>query len=279
MLKGIKKVTVSATAIIASLILIASPSILTRGAFAQSPSNDDFDSATVVPSLPFSDSVNIEEATTAADDPQCSGNDHTVWYTFTPSEDVSVMANTFGSDYDTTLSVYTGSRGSLEQIACNDDFQDIRSLIVFNAIAGQTYYFMVGRYPDTVNGNLVFNVEVAPPPYDVEANINPTGNVKPKTGEVTVSGTVSCSEDSDLLLFGVATQRAGRVNIQGFFGSESVSCAGGQEPTPWSFTFEGRNGIFVAGRASVTVDVFGCGAITCDQDEVSRTVRLTGGSK
>ena len=90
-------------------------------AVAAPPANDDFDSATVIGSFPFSDSLNTTEATTASDDPFCAGNGPTVWYSFTPPSDVSLDANTFGSDYDTTISVYTGSRDSLTEVACNDD--------------------------------------------------------------------------------------------------------------------------------------------------------------
>ena len=52
--------------------------------------------------------------------PDCSGREPTVWYAFRPSAAVRVEANTFGSDYDTTLSVYTGARGDLAQLACDD---------------------------------------------------------------------------------------------------------------------------------------------------------------
>jgi hypothetical protein len=48
---------------------------------------------------------------------------------------MGIEANTFGSDYDTTLSVYTGSRGALTQIACNDDADLLQSLVRFNATA------------------------------------------------------------------------------------------------------------------------------------------------
>jgi hypothetical protein len=75
-------------------------------ALAAPPANDDFGSATIVPEpLPFSDAINTSEATTAVDDPDCVGNGPTVWYTFTPSQDMPVRAATIGSDYDTTLSV------------------------------------------------------------------------------------------------------------------------------------------------------------------------------
>jgi hypothetical protein len=276
MQEGIKKATVLATAFIVALILIA-PAILTTGAFAQPPSNDDFDNATLIPSLPFSDSINTEEATRAADDPECGGNDdHTVWYRFTPDQDVSVQANTRGSDYPATLSVFTGSRGSLEQIACSAP-NGTAAAIFFDATAGQTYFFMVGSFFGGPGGNLVFNVDIAPPPFDLEVSVNPTGNVNSKSGVVTISGTVLCSEDSDVFFSGDVTQRAGRVTIKGSFPG-FVSCAGGEEPTPWSATLEGENGRFVAGRASVTVLADGCGAETgtCDIDQESRTVQLRG---
>src|SRR3712207_847829 len=109
------------SAILTTALLLIAPAVLTTKVFAQPPNNDDFDSATIISSLPFSNSINTVEATTAADDPFCAGNGHTVWYSFTPDEDGEVNAfleaNTVGSDYDTTLSVYTGSRGNLEQIA------------------------------------------------------------------------------------------------------------------------------------------------------------------
>jgi hypothetical protein len=56
----------------ALVLLAASPAI------AQPPANDDFDNATVVPGLPFTDQLNTTEATTAADDPDCFGQGATV---------------------------------------------------------------------------------------------------------------------------------------------------------------------------------------------------------
>ncbi len=93
--------------LIATMVLIATAA---STAVAAPPANDDFDNATLVPGLPFSDAIDTTDATTAADDPDCAGQGPTVWYAFTPSEDTEVAANTFGSDYDTTLSrVYRDS--------------------------------------------------------------------------------------------------------------------------------------------------------------------------
>lgn len=126
------------------------------------PGNDDIANATVITALPFTDSLDTTDATTAPDDPQCEGNAHTVWYSFTPATDVSIAPNTFGSDYDTTLSAYTGSPGALTQIACNDDFLGLQSRIRFDAAGGTTYFIMVGSFDETDGGDLVLSVGVTP---------------------------------------------------------------------------------------------------------------------
>ena len=39
-----------------------------------------------------------------------------MWYQFTPTEDIRLNANTFGSDYDTGIAVYTGTPGALTSL-------------------------------------------------------------------------------------------------------------------------------------------------------------------
>jgi len=152
------------------LTLMAAAALLVAtapAAFAQAPSNDDFDSATVIATLAFSDSVDTTEATTASDDPDCAGNGHTVWYVFTASAGMTIAANTFGSDYDTTLSVYAGTRGALDQIACNDDSGSLQSRVSFSAASGTSYFLMVGSFFDSPGGQLELSVaELLPPPND-----------------------------------------------------------------------------------------------------------------
>jgi hypothetical protein len=152
------------------LALLAGTALLipvAPAALAAAPPNDDFDDATVIAALPFHQSLDTSDATTAADDPDCAGNGHTVWYAFTPGADMTITANTSGSDFDTTLSAYTGTRGALEQIACNDDSGSLQSRIVFTAAAGTTYFFMVGSFFDSPGGALEIGVaELQPPPND-----------------------------------------------------------------------------------------------------------------
>ena len=132
------------------------------------PANDDFDDAIVVTTPNFTDQLNTSEATTAADDPvpSCAngGRGPTVWYAFTPSAGKRFEINTFGSDYDTDLAIYTGTRGNLTEVACNDDARDkvpgadVQSKVVFDAVAGETYYIMVGAFDSGPGGNLVFHL-------------------------------------------------------------------------------------------------------------------------
>jgi hypothetical protein len=75
---------------------------------------------------------------------------------------VKVQVDTFGSDYSITLSVYTGTRGNLTQIACVDR---LYSVINFTAVGGRTYFFVVGALASSgrPGGDLVFRVQEEPP--------------------------------------------------------------------------------------------------------------------
>src|SRR5215210_1689259 len=264
------------------MLTLMAPAMLTTGAFAQPPSNDDFDSATLIPSLPFSDTFTLAEATTAEDDPRCppTGRANTVWYSFSPNEDVSVQADTVGSEDDATLSVYTGSRGSLGEIACDANTgSGAEPVINFQATAGQTYYFMIGSYDGEAFGNVVFTLYVEgedphtpPPPFDIEVTINPTGTVNPRTGVVTVSGTIECTEPASFGIDGEVTQRAGRASITGELFTYGY-CLAEEQPTVWDTTLQGENGKFVPGTAVVSITAGSCGSLECDYgNEESATV-------
>jgi hypothetical protein len=246
----------------------------TRAAHAQ-PANDDFASATVVSQLPFTDTINTVDATTALDDPNCAGNGPTVWYSFTPSSDVDVFveANTFGSEYDTTVSVYTGSPGNLAQLVCNDDTGSLQSRVVFNAIAGTTYYVMVGAFASGPGGNLIFTMDFAPPPLDISVTIDPKASFDPATGVAVVSGTVTCSRPVFVNVFGELRQRvSGHSEILGFFGT-GVPCDG---ETPWSATVDPFLGFFKGGQAAATATAQAFDLGEFDEDTQQRNFILTG---
>jgi hypothetical protein len=143
--------------------------LCTTGAQA-APAHDELANATVITALPFTDGpLDTTTATTAAHDPDCRNDGHTVWYVVTPTADLPLAVTTVGSDYDTTLSVYTGTPGALTQLVCNDDFGSLQSQVAFQAVAGTTYYIMVGSYGSGPGGSLFFQaVEGGPPPQNDE---------------------------------------------------------------------------------------------------------------
>ena len=112
------------------------------------------------------------------------------------------------------------------------------------------------------SGTLVLHADVSGPPFTFEVSFSSKGSVIPKTGVATISGTVVCSEPGEVFIDGELRQRNGRTNIRGFF-FVSVECS--QEPTSFTATVSGSNGLFVAGKAAI-FDVFidGCGATDCD---------------
>src|SRR4051794_16429710 len=133
-------------AVAAAIILVGVTSGTARSAFA-APANDSIADATAVSDLPFTDFTDTRTASFDSSDPtDCFGNSHSVWYVFNPTTDVQIQANTFGSEYDTTLAVYSTSPRSLTQLACNDDSadtgSDLQSEVTFSAVAGTSYYFM-----------------------------------------------------------------------------------------------------------------------------------------
>ncbi|MCZ6515414.1 MAG: carboxypeptidase-like regulatory domain-containing protein [Acidobacteria bacterium] len=129
------------------------------------PPNDDFANATLISQTPFTDSEGISAATTEDSDPTptCANGSRakSVWYSFVSSAGGTVRADTFGSDYDTILSVWTGAGAPSTEVACNDDIvlgQEVQSEVSFSATAGTPYYFMVTSFSGS-GGNLVFHLE------------------------------------------------------------------------------------------------------------------------
>lgn len=209
------------------------------------PPNDDFNNATMVPSIPFTTSQDVANATVAPDDPFCVTRNQTVWFSFTPTQNVRLEANTFGSNYDTTLSVYTGTRGALTSLGCNDDSGGLQSRVRFDAVAGTTYYFEVSSFFHVASANLVFNLVLAPPPLTIVPSLTQFGSIDPSTGAATINGFVACSKPAFVTISGQLKQTHGDVPVTGFF-STFVPCNG---TTPWSANIQTTTTLF-HGRAA-----------------------------
>ncbi|MGC5225438.1 hypothetical protein ACPW96_22975 [Micromonospora sp. DT81.3] len=235
----------------AGVLAVASP------ALAATPVNDGISTATAVTGVPFTDTVNVSEATyDPATDAGCGLA--TVWYQWTAPADGAVEFNTLGSDYDTTLALFTGEPPNLVLQECNDDsFYGLWSRIAVQAEAGVTYYVAAGTCCGSgeagqvgPGGNLTFNVIEPAPPVEVTLTID--SSTATRDGVVTLQGTVVCDQPATAYIFADASQRLGRRVAQGSAGTDAVAC--GTTASPWTIQLSSFNGIlFGPGNASVVV--------------------------
>jgi hypothetical protein len=247
---------------------------------AAAPGNDDIASPTVVGALPYTDGpYDTTEATTGATDPTfCFGepDQSTVWYSFTPASSGFYEADTFGSDYDTTLYVGTpDGAGGIDVIDCNDDAKGLQSALTWVATGGTTYLLAVGTCcgggvvgEAGGGGSLTFHVDAAPPPPTLTLTVDGTGSFN-GYGVATIRGSIDCSNADGVEIDADASQRVGRIVLRGF-GGIFVDCS----TSRWSMEISSEDGKFLGGALSVNVFGFACGPFDCTDAFVSRTVRL-----
>ena len=83
-------------------------------------------------------------------------------YRITFPETGTVCASTAGSAFDTVLYAQTtcGSEGA--EVACNDDGEDLQSVIEFQATAGTPYFLVVDGYSSNYSGQYTLTVTEGP---------------------------------------------------------------------------------------------------------------------
>lgn len=69
-----------------------------------------------------------------------------VWFRFVAPETRTVSVDTFGSGFDTVLSVRTGCPGTGFTRVCNDDASGLQSAVAFSAVIGTTYWIRVSGF-------------------------------------------------------------------------------------------------------------------------------------
>jgi len=240
--------------------------------FAAAPSNDTYAGRTVIGTLPFSESLDTSEATTDADDDelnaQCGApeTDASVWYELTPTSDAVVLVDVSGSDYPAGVLVGTGIPGNFSIVACGP------AGAAFEALVGETYAILVlDDQSDSggIGGTLTISVDEAPPPPAIDVTIDPTGTFS-HSGSATVTGTLVCTGADFAFVEVQLRQRAGRVFIDGFGGSEVV-CDGTLQR--WAAEVIG-NGLFKGGSAAATALAVACNGFTCGEDSEQRTIKV-----
>src|SRR5712692_299529 len=162
--------TLSATLTIFVLI-----PLLSGDSFAQTLPNDECINAIAVSTLPYSIMQNTRLATPNPTDPPLAcadgGRGKTVWFSYVADLTRYVTFTTNGSqpcDYDIAMGLYTGTCGSLVEVACNDDISpgvlrasEIRYLVQ----AGTAYIIQIAEWNgggpsggNPTGGDLLFRV-------------------------------------------------------------------------------------------------------------------------
>jgi hypothetical protein len=114
-------------------------------------------SASEITAIPYSNLVSPFEATPISGDPLIDPPSNicnlapgleTVWYKYTPATNVLVHMDSFDSNYDTYIVLWTGSIGNLTELACNDDatyLSSFQSTLDYQMVGGTTYYILVAQ--------------------------------------------------------------------------------------------------------------------------------------
>ncbi len=162
-----------------------------------------------------------------------------VWHLFTPSKTGDYLISLCGSDFDTTLSVYSGCQGS--ELACNDDSCGSQSELVLGLTAGQTYWIRIAGYDGDMGNYDLLITESLPPPandncinaIDVELNVPCHGTTRSATG----ASVSSCGEEDTLDVWFRFTPPIS--------GNYEISLCGSQFDTTLS-VYDGCNGMELA---------------------------------
>jgi len=191
--------------LVATIVLLLACLTASASAVA-APVNDGFAAATIVPGLPFSDTVDMTTATNESDEPQfCNWSDQTVWYAFTPARDGTIaVAATASSGSFTQITAYraTGSGpAGLSFLSC-ENTPGVKT--VFAVQAGTTYYLQASML-FSAGGTMRVSVEdQPPPPNDDFADATSIGSV-PFSGSFDLTA-ATLEENESSTCFGWSSQ-------------------------------------------------------------------------
>src|SRR5438128_1766316 len=132
-----------------------------------SPANDNFANAQELSGPTGSGTGRNTTASKEGGEPNHAGNPGgaSVWYSWTAPSTGNITFNTFGSDFNSVLAIYTGNAvNALNAVVSNDDAGTTQqSSVTFNVMAGTIYYIAVDGsvgVPGSVTpfmGNLTLN--------------------------------------------------------------------------------------------------------------------------
>jgi subtilisin family serine protease len=113
------------------------------------PANNDFEARIVLAGGSSSTSGSNVFSSSQPGEPRnpFGAGGKSVWWAWTAQNPGSATITTSGSNFDTTLAVYTGTElDNLSLVASNDDTNGLQSSVTFTAIQGQIYAIQVDGY-------------------------------------------------------------------------------------------------------------------------------------
>ncbi len=234
--------------------------VLAAPAQASAPSNDSIRTPVRVRTVPFTWEGSTLGATHSRTDGRCVQGS-SVWFRFRPATTRTLRAVTIGSDYDTRLAVFRGSRTHRTLVRCNDDMSDgefLTSALAVRFMAGHTYWIAASSCCGRAarGGNLVLNV------YRPRTNTVSVSEVAADAGHVSgrawVDATLACSVPSALEALVVSvSQRVGASGEGVARGTAELSAADCSDGSVWPVAVDSDTGwAFQPGApAQVTMDV------------------------
>lgn len=152
------------------------------------PANDNFVDAEAIPSLPFNTTAGITDATVEPGESQPCYYfmERTIWYSFTPTENMGVRVDTLGTTLNRNLNIYQANGPGISDLSFLNCAVESNSFS-FLAEAGKTYYLQVGSVFGEV-GSIQINLEQLPiPPNDNFSNANAIPSPLPFDDTVDIS--------------------------------------------------------------------------------------------
>ena len=140
------------------------------------PANDVCTAPRGIEGSTFNEVLDVTAATALVDEPAtpCAdgGLSRTVFYEFTAPSNGFITADTFGSDYDTVIALWSGTCGAPAHLTCADDTaESAQSKIAWPVAQGTTYLIGVGSVdgtpPETSTLHFAFRFEAAGEPPTV----------------------------------------------------------------------------------------------------------------
>jgi len=198
---------------------------------------ENFGSATVIPSLPYTDAGNTCGHVDDVFPPCAFGGVSTapdVVYTYTPTTDQCVNVDMCNSSYDTILHVYDQT---FNLVDCNDDFCGLQSTLQNLALVGGVkYYFVVDGYNISC-GTYGITITACPPPCSSTCPPGAITEGEPACGPDYVDATNGGCNSVPPVFTNIECNELG-VQVCGTYGTYT-SAGGSSRDTDWyQFTCE-----------------------------------------